>query len=258
MSERNLMRTKSLRIALIFGLCVALSGCTTLFSYRSGGETADQASDAAATGAVGVRGTIALVGRLFRRPPPQQRPEQFFTAEVLAQSTSPILVLFFEDDAGGFGPTAPWASFAEAGFNGDVTTWVEGSARTISVSRLGLLRSTRGFGRDVLTTDTAALEAVLSGRALGAERALRVHRTLDGENDVVIHSLLCGVQAAGTEGIQLITGTFATLRVDENCLSVDGTEILNRYWIDLNGGLIRQSEQWVSPEIGQVRLQRLR
>ena len=137
-------------------------------------------------------------------------------------------------------------------------TWVDGGARTISTTRAGLLLATRGYGRDLMTARADVAGAVLAGRAGDAARALRVQRYLDAENDVVTTSLVCTITNRGPQSVQLLTGVFATRLIEEACLLADGTEIINRYWVDLGGGTIRQSEQWVSPEIGRMRLQRLR
>ncbi|MBC6443443.1 MAG: YjbF family lipoprotein [Rhodobacteraceae bacterium] len=248
---------KMVRYGLLAGV-MALTACGPLYSYRSGGEAAAQVDAGTGAGTVGLRGLTTSVASLFRPPQPQPRPEQVLTPEALAQIQQPFLLMFFGEAGGGFGPTSNWGGFAEAGFNGDVVTWVEGSARTISTTRGGLLLATRGYGRDLMTARADRLQAVISGRSGGAQRALRVHRFLDGENAIVTASLVCRITNQGPSSVRLLTGIFATRQIEEACLLADGTEVINRYWVDLGGTTIRQSEQWVSPEIGSVRLQRLR
>lgn len=245
--------------SVVLWLVLALGGCGTLYSFNSGGEATNQALSAGNTSnGPGLRQIGQSLAGLFRRPAVQPRPEQVLTPAALAQIQQPFLLMFFEETGGGFGPTSNWGSFAEAGFNGNAVTWVEGSARTISTTRSGLLLATRGYGRDLMTARADRLQAVIGARSGGAQRAVRVHRFLDGENAIVTTSLVCRITNQGPSSVRLLTGVFATRQIEEACLLADGTEVINRYWVDLGATTIRQSEQWVSPEIGSVRLQRLR
>lgn len=237
-----------LRAITLATLMALLASCGTIYSYSSGGSD----TSPAASGAGDLR--QALSGLFNRTPPPT--PEQVLTPQALAQIKDPFLLITLETN-GGFEPAVRWAGFARAGFNGDAVTWVEGSARTMSFTKAGVLLATRGYGRDVMTVRADELQRVLSGRQTGAAKALRVQRLLDGENQIVTLSMLCRISQAGSQSITLLTGRFATRRVDEACLLPDGTEVINRYWLD-GSGVIRQSEQWVSPEVGRIRVQRLR
>lgn len=240
-------------------LFAGLAGCSTIYSYTSGSEAAGQA-DAAGSSAQQGRGLGSAARSLInlvRPAPPPPLPSEALTPQVLAAITQPYLLLIFEASEGGFDTSRRWAGFAEAGRNRNVTTWVEGSARTISVTSSGLLLATRGFGRDLMTARADRLQQVLTRRAGGAADAVRVNRTLDGENQIVTTAMVCRITRRGPTTLRLLTGSFAVQQIDEACLLEDGQEIINRYWID-QAGVPRQSDQWVSPELGTVRLQRLR
>ncbi|WP_147127730.1 YjbF family lipoprotein [Shimia ponticola] len=251
MTAMNLFgRLRHLGAVLILGS--VLSGCGEVYSYRSPAP----GDVPVASGAVAQRPSLGSLGSLFRRPPPPPTPEQVLTPQVLAGITTPYLLVTFETN-GSFEPARNWGGFAIAGQNGDVVTWVEGTARTMSFTQAGVLRATRGFGRDVMTTDTRALDRVIAGGAAGQSQALRVHRLLNGENKIQAVGLVCRISNRGPATVRLLTGTFATRLIEEACLTGAGTEIINRFWLDQNNQ-IRQSEQWVSPELGRIRVQRLR
>ena len=234
-----------------------LTACGPIYSYQSGSEAARQSADAVAAGQNNPVGALAgRIGTLLGRTPPRPTPEQAFTPQALSQITGPVLIVRFEDDDGDFSAQSPWGALQVAGTTGSVATWVEAGGRTLSTANTGVLLKTRGFGRDLMTVRADDLQQVLTGRATGATQALRVHRTLDGSNQIVTNTLVCRITREGPEVVRFANLAFATQRIEEACLLADGSEIINRYWMDA-AGILRQSEQWVSPEEGRFLLQRV-
>ena len=99
----------------------------------------------------------------------------------------------------------------------------------------GVLVGTRGLGFDLMDAD---VDQVLSSLRTGRDGAVRIHRYLDGEEQVILRSFICDYTGAGT--------------VTETCFS-DGFQITNTY--AMSGGRITSSRQWISPEQGYVRLE---
>jgi len=99
----------------------------------------------------------------------------------------------------------------------------------------GVLVGTRGLGFDLMDAD---VDQVLSSLRTRADGAVRIHRYLDGEEQVILRSFICDYTGAGT--------------VTETCYS-DGFQITNTY--AMSGGRITSSRQWISPEQGYIRLE---
>lgn len=130
---------------------------------------------------------------------------------------------------------------------GDVATWQDSNRTTLSF-RQGVLISTRGIGGDLMSADVSEVLGAVRG---GAGQAVRIHRTLGGEDQLVLHSFVCRYgRGRSVMTDPLVAGQSATL-VTETCIDSDGFEFENRYWLD-TGGTIRQSTQWVSADIGRL------
>ncbi len=71
--------------------------------------------------------------------------------------------------------------------NGTYSTWASSDGVSFSFDR-GLLVATRGMGRDLMSAD---VEEVLRGITNGAGSGVRVHRYLDGDDQLVMTSFYC-------------------------------------------------------------------
>lgn len=118
--------------------------------------------------------------------------------------------------------------------NGDVATWSGGNGITISYHQ-GVLTATRGLGGDLISADLVEVHRAIRQ---GDGRAVRVHRYLDGEEQLQAHAFVCDYTRIG----QLIV---------EGCV---GAEIRfeNQYELD-KSDQIRNSLQWVSASVGYLR-----
>lgn len=119
----------------------------------------------------------------------------------------------------------------------------------------GMLVATRGLGADLQAADarqTAAL--IASGRSGDAQRR---HAYLDGNYAIQDVTLSCQVQRLGEDVIQVNNRSHRVIRFAETCTGL-AEPIQNSYWRDAGAtGLLRQSIQWVGPDIGRVHMQRL-
>ena len=118
----------------------------------------------------------------------------------------------------------------------------------------GLLVATRGLGDDLHAADVRQTAALIAAGQAGS--AQRRHVYLDGTFAQERMTLTCTVQPVGPETLILNGRSLPTLRFDERCEGA-GDPVVNSYWRDARGPLIRQSSQWVGPRTGMVHLQRL-
>jgi group 4 capsule polysaccharide lipoprotein GfcB/YjbF len=134
---------------------------------------------------------------------------------------------------------------------GEIVVWRTEDNITLAL-RSGVLIATRGMGGDLLSSDVAIREAQAGPAGSGARR--QQVRALD--NKALTLSLACEVTDMGPETIEIVGARHATRRIVENCEGAGGS-IVNEYWIDSRRNLVWQSRQWVSPEVGYLRLRRL-
>ena len=123
------------------------------------------------------------------------------------------------------------------GTNQGVVTYLTADGVSLSLQN-GLLVATRGFGFDLMTAD---VKETLAGLRNGTSSAVRIHRYLDGENQIVIESFVCS----------LTLETEETAR--ETCKS-SANSFTNSYTLNESGVIVR-STQWVSPQNGSLEIE---
>lgn len=125
-------------------------------------------------------------------------------------------------------------------------TWISSDGITLGY-RGGLLVATRGLGPDLMAADTGqALAAVRSGSG----SYVRIYDYLDGEDQAVRRSFVCSVKNKGSEVIEIYELKLTLRKVIESCSNPE-FQIRNTYWIS-NRNRIRQSKQWIGPDVGYV------
>lgn len=122
---------------------------------------------------------------------------------------------------------------------------IDGSALAL---RDGIVVSTFALGFDLATADVADVANRFRTRQSGA--ATRVHRYLDGENQTVARVFNCEVEIGTARNSSRFGGQVRS--VTEAC-SGPLAAFENVYVVN-NSGQSVASTQWVSPEIGYVRL----
>lgn len=119
------------------------------------------------------------------------------------------------------------------------------------ILRGGLVTATRGIGNDLRSSSYAAtLKAIQHGTGT-AQRQYDLTNGLGTQDSIV---LSCVFTRQGTETLTIYGLQYHTHRVQERCRSEAGEEIVNDYWIEQGRPLIRQSRQWISPELGHFNL----
>jgi hypothetical protein len=143
------------------------------------------------------------------------------------------------------------ALLLQVGRNGTVETWATMDAKTISL-RDGLLVQTRGLGGDLMSSRLPQTAAIRHGRG----QVDRMHSYLGPNDETLIVQYACVLSDRGAERITLSGLSYATRRIAETCTGI-GTGFENLYWFE-PGGRLRQSVQWVGPDVGNVALFDLR
>lgn len=128
------------------------------------------------------------------------------------------------------------AIMAMAAENGDVRTYLGTDGISFSL-RSGVLVASRGLGTDLMS---AEVSQVLPRIRAGSGQAVRAHRYLNGENQLVVREYRCTYSRAGGEVIEACSGEDASFE--------------NRYVLDRAGKIVI-SVQWVSPLLGSYRLE---
>ena len=106
----------------------------------------------------------------------------------------------------------------------------------------GILSATYSLGFDLYSADVTETAALIVRQQSGT--ATRVHRYLDGENQVVTRAFRCNVSVGKKR-----SGRY---QVTEACRGTD-VAFVNTYNV-FGAGKILSSLQWVGPEVGFLRL----
>ncbi len=187
---------------------------------------------------------------LFNRNPDQ--PARFTATRASLREagiTQPVLVAQFES-------TGTHVGLLEFRNTRGVTVWRSLDGNTISTAG-GALRNTRGFSFDLYSLETAPLERALASGHEAVEYS-RLHRGLDGENQLVVRRLYCQLTQEGAENVVILGRQYMTTRFQERC-QVNGQDrpvFENTYWQG-QGGIIWRSRQWVGPDLGYAALERV-
>lgn len=143
---------------------------------------------------------------------------------------------------------------------GAITVWRTQDNVTLAL-RNGVLIGTQGLGADILSA-TVQVAGTTPGPSGGGDKTL-VIRALD--NKAVPLTLACDVIDLGGETLDIIGHRHATRHLRETCKggvvaghSGRAGTVVNEYWVDSRRGVIWQSRQWAGPDIGYLRLRRLR
>jgi hypothetical protein len=133
-------------------------------------------------------------------------------------------------------------------------TWRTADGVSLTLVGGGLVASTRGLGADLDASDVAASAALIEAGRGGTARRRHIYR--DALYRPVTLVFDCTIAPVGPEVLVLNGQRRPVLRLDERCAGA-GLSFTNSYWRDARGPLIRQSTQWLGPELGVIHLQRL-
>jgi len=123
--------------------------------------------------------------------------------------------------------------------NGNVETYMTTDQISLAL-RDGILISTRGLGNDLMAADVTGVAARIRA---GSGQAVRVHKYLDGENQLIPYRFDCSYARSGGEVVESCAG--------------NGLSFTNRYTLGA-GGRIKVSAQWVSPGLQSYLIEEIR
>jgi len=131
-----------------------------------------------------------------------------------------------------------------------VTTWAapDGSAFAF---RSGMLVSSFALGDDLYSADVADVLVALRERRTGP--LTRVHRYLDGENEVRTRTFRCTLSFGAVR--EAPNGGSRVRPVSERCHGV-GDGFRNEYLVSAPADTIVASTQWISGSVGSIRFSR--
>ncbi len=142
------------------------------------------------------------------------------------------------------------AILVRGGNNGSKTTWLSPDGISVTLDR-GLVVATRGLGDDMMG---AEVSAVLN--SFGRQGSYpRRYSFLNGLDQIEMLDFQCQISLDRSETITIVERAYATNVFIETCDSREGS-IRNLYWRASNG-VIWQSRQWISAEVGYLGYQRL-
>ncbi len=142
------------------------------------------------------------------------------------------------------------ATLSLAGTNSGKDTWIAVDGISLTVQD-GLLIATRGLGDDLMAADVAKLrQGFQDGR-----QTRRVHDYLTGQDEIRRQTYDCTMAAKGSTDIVIFERRQSVTLYEETCTG-SASVFLNRYWRD-GSGVIWKSQQFVSPGVGHIEIQRL-
>lgn len=170
---------------------------------------------------------------------PAPTPEEALIATLQASSV-PVAAIAIEAQAVAL-------PFVETARNGRVRTWTNGAKQTISTNG-GLIVATRGYGDDLMASDSPEIISLIANKRNGSEN--REMYFNDGSDTNIRFVVPCSITRGGTENIQTLSGLVSTTKMVESC-ATGAFEVQNTYWVN-GGGTTLQSRQWLSSGIGYV------
>lgn len=136
------------------------------------------------------------------------------------------------------------------GQNGSRTTWVSAEEIGIIFDR-GVLVGTRGLGDDLMGSDVSGAIRSLGGGG----NHLRTMDFLNGLGQIERVGYQCSTAQVRRESLTLYERSYATVVYEETCSGED-SDFKNTFWRGADG-VIWQSRQWISPDVGYLDYQRL-
>ena len=178
-----------------------------------------------------------VAGKTAIAPPPT------YTRAALDQAAAPLLRAQIEK-----GGTV--AFLGVIGQGRGVVTWASVDGISLSL-RDGVVLATRGMGTDLMSAEVPTAAALATTSA-----DQRRHFYLFGGEVEQERAFDCVLRNAGRDRLTVIELVYDTRHRVETCTGPGGLTFENHYWFD-NRAIIRQSRQWISPDVGFLELQNL-
>jgi hypothetical protein len=140
---------------------------------------------------------------------------------------------------------------------GVVEVW-ESSDNAQVFLRNGVVVGTRGIGRDIIAAD--ANYTIQALRAGASRSGLRSFIVSDGDVTTSELQYHCRIKNMGPEKIIIVNKGFTVNYFLEICTATSAgiSDLRNEYWVERTTGVVRKSNQWVGPEVGNFEMLLLR
>lgn len=113
----------------------------------------------------------------------------------------------------------------------------------------GVVHSMFGFGEPLAGAELSEpLRLILAGQSGQADR---FHTYIDGENRAVTRTFYCQITALGSRDVVLENRQVVTKLLTESCQGLNQS-FENIYFVDILGGEVVQSRQWVGENVGSI------
>jgi len=233
-SKTPVCRRVAGRLGLAAATVLALVGC--------GSRAGDPGLDIA-------RGVLAQVRGGDEGAAPPVDPRAVLNRAIINEAGVPLILV--ENVTTGTAST-----LARVAVNGPNETWQVADDVTVTLSREGVLRATRGFGDDLMAADIEATRRALSGGQTGSTPRMHVYLTANVGEDR--QGFSCAVERGGRETVTIFSVTRTLTRLNETCTpqSSAGEPFTNTYWVD-GSGTAWASIQYLSDGVGSVRIEYL-
>jgi len=131
--------------------------------------------------------------------------------------------------------------FFQQANNGTSSVWRAPDESGLVLYR-GILSATYSLGFDLYSADVSDTAELIARRQSGT--STRVHRYLDGENQIVVRAFRCSV----------LVGAVSSGRYEmrEECRGASA-DFVNSYEVTGSGEIVA-SQQWVGPEVGYMQI----
>ena len=157
-------------------------------------------------------------------------------------------------------PEETRAGLLQVGQNQGVIFWQSGDSIVLR-TKTGVLAGTTALGYDLYTAETdSTLAALQSG---GDDSYTKTYRFLTAVSQIDAWRFFCEMSGPTSEAVDVFQKTQQLQRFTERCTSeredVTGSQITleNTYWKDPARLFVWKSNQWVSPELGYILLERV-
>lgn len=218
-------------------VCLSLAACGNDVQARRGADTVKDLA-------------LLAKSRLSGEKPAQAEaanPVAMINNALTVIPDAPLQFILVEK-TGGFAVSSIYGS------NGKNVTWISPDRKSMTLTS-GMLTATRGFGGDLMSVEDGGAARLVSSRRSG--QVTKTYRFLNGLDETARMVVNCAIATGGFDHVSSGEISTSARVVTEKCMSADGFEFTNTYWID-SGGRTVQSVQWASASIGQIVFRRLR
>lgn len=133
-----------------------------------------------------------------------------------------------------------------------VETWIAPDGAQIMLND-GILTGTRGFGADVMASETSESRALI--KSLGTGYATRLMTLLDGDNHAVTRAFKCKISPGPMQTVNQGTANISARTVTETCRNGD-IAFSNFYWLVPSTREIIQSSQWAGATTNKISIRK--